>query len=330
MLQKTTCVLVCVGLAACGGGELAPSRDLVGDPLLAALPTSTTLIAGLDAWSLRRAPAFAALAAAAGLNLPELEQRLREQTVLTAGLDSVAQLRIGCGDRGCVLLVDGDLHGLSLPWAAARLGAPAVCRDAGDGVGAVDGQLTPAEPVSVRLLSPQRALVGDAAAAQEVLAGLAQATPQFDPAPLREAIPAGALWLVAQRPDDLAAQAATRLAAHDAPWSQRALDRLLAVLARPPEHVALIEVVALALDAGEPVSLRLRLGCRDDRAAATVAALLRGGLWQQRFDARLPSAARQAAGDAEVLRVGRQVEVTLSYPLERVRALMPRRQRGEP
>lgn len=313
----------------CGGGELGPTRDLSADPLLPLLPASSTLLAGIDAQALQQAPAFAALAAAAGLDLPALAGQLQQQTGLLAGADAIGQLRIGCGDGGCALLVDGDLRGLSLPWLAGRLGAPAVCRDAGGGVGAVDGQLTPAEPVTVRVFAERRALVGDALAAQQVLDGMAQQVPLFDVAALRDAVPAGALWLVGQRPYALAAQAATRLAAHPAPWSEQALAQLLALLGRPPEQLALIEVVALALDVGEPLVLRARFGCRDDSAAATVTALLRGGLWRQRFDGRLPAAARQAAANADVQRVGRQVELSLSEPLEQVRTVL-RLQRGAP
>ncbi|MBN2360483.1 MAG: hypothetical protein JXR83_13595, partial [Deltaproteobacteria bacterium] len=200
----------------------------------------------------------------------------------------------------------------------------------GAGRGAVDGQLTEAEPVSVRVLSHQRALVGDAPAAQQVLDGLARPTPSFDPVPLHDAVPAGAVWLVAQRPTDVFAQAAARLAAHDAPWARRTVEQILAALARRPESMALVDALALSLDVGEPLTLRLRAGCPDDRAATRVAWLLRAALWQQQFAHRLPADARRAAADTEVRRVGRQVEATLSYPLEYVRALASRGGRGAP
>ncbi|MBN2360159.1 MAG: hypothetical protein JXR83_11975, partial [Deltaproteobacteria bacterium] len=110
--------LLFLGIAGCGGGALAPSYDLASDPLVLALPPGTTLLVGIDARSLRQAPAFGAAIAHSGIDLPALERRLRERGGLSSGADAVAQARIGCGDQGCAALVEGDLHGLSVPWVA--------------------------------------------------------------------------------------------------------------------------------------------------------------------------------------------------------------------
>lgn len=159
---------------------------------------------------------------------------------------------------------------------------------------------------SATLLDEAPAQRGDAC----IWALLSEGPPPFDPAALGGAVPRGAAWVAALRPDRFFAQAADRLeqAGHErgARWAARlrAPEGNLGVIRRN------VETVALSLG---PTALRLRIGFVDGTAARQGVVLLHG--WRLRR-AMGEGTAAEAFRTAEVVREGTRVEMRVNAPFE--------------
>lgn len=168
-------------LLGCMSAPLVPTRDLSADPVIAAMPRRAWLVGVADLVTLR--------ASGAGREVwealpPEFSVEATRWTGAETGPDRVG---LGCGDRGCVVLAEGDFQ----RWTPELLVSPKL-RPRGDGA----DLRTPAGPMVLRRLSPDRMVGGDRAA----VVALAQDQAlehDFEPGSLQNFVPEGALWLAA-------------------------------------------------------------------------------------------------------------------------------------
>lgn len=139
---------------------------------------------------------------------------------------------------------------------------------------------------------------------------------------LAEAIPRGAAWVVALRPERFFHQAADRLEARGdergADWAAR--------LRSPTGNLALVgrlvRVVAIALEVGSPAVLRMRLSCNDEAAAIQATIALQA--WRVRRSLG-EGAGAQAFASATLVREGTRVEMSLPGEVDTLTTLFGRR-----
>jgi hypothetical protein len=303
-------------LAGCAGPGLSPSVDLREDGMAAALPSDTTLLFGGDLRSLGEAPFTEALLTRAGMEIADLDAAVLAAGGPAAGARAVDEVRIGCGDAGCAALLEGDFAGTQLTGArltAARFdGLPARGKPAPGKVPGVDAVGSAGQRYSLRVLSGEKAVLGDRAAVRAVRksgsGGAGLDVSRFD-----GDVPAGDLWVVAWDLERLVEQAARR-AERGAPGAGDALrERVAEAVAKAPVPLADIATVALSVALGvereDPVEARLRVRCHDEGAALTLAIAMEVAA------ARAPAAGAEPL-EVTVARVGPVVEAvgTLGTP----------------
>lgn len=166
-------------LLGCAQPGLNPDADLVGDPLLAALPRDAALVVrvhldrdGLAPW---QDAGLVDLAAIPLTGLPDQGAAAR-------------------GATGCVVLLEGEVE----PLAPPTRGAHRWVIDVGG------------TPLLWRRLAADKAVAGEVAAVHELSADRADGASGLDRAELQGAVPDGDVWVVARDPDRLVELATAR------------------------------------------------------------------------------------------------------------------------
>lgn len=288
-------------LAGCGG-SLSPSLSVADDPRLAALPAGSTLLAGGDLPLLATGALAPVLEAWAG-------------TIPNWDLRGLQAFTLGCGEAGCVALVDGAPP--ASPWGAlaTRLDPTRQVILAAPGAGGLDVAVPGAGPLVVRQLSDEKLVLGDRDAVRHAWPGEAAS---LEPASLAGHIPAGAAWVLALDPPRLFADAATEADRHGRPDLVERIRRLGSTLEGDLDGVS---AVAVALEPALPLpEIRLRVTCSRRTATLRVEGALEALLAAPPSDP-----ARRwlgAARSAEVVRVDDQVELVAAWTPEALAGLL--------
>lgn len=306
----TTRSLALAGLlVGCSQPTLAPSRTLLDDPMLAALPSGVTLIGGADMAALDDSWLADSFKERTGVSPTAAPQLVGADTA------SAERLVLGCGDHGCLALAEGELDGLDWCALADRhaLDKPVdELRCSAPSEPGLDARLPGGEPLAMRQLSPTKLVFGDRAAVRSAypLASSRNDTEgpaAFDPAVLEGLVPQGALWMVAHEPSRVALQAARRLEQNG---SAQALDMALELRAAVDccsDQLEDVVAVALAVDDQDGLRAVLRITCRDGWTARAVERTL-----DERLERALDEGAPpwlSALPSLELVRVGQVVEL---------------------
>lgn len=255
-------------LAGCSQPIMGPTRSLVGDPMVAALPPGVTVIGGADLALLDQGGLAVPFAAKAGV--------APSATAQLAGLDGARadRLVLGCGEHGCLGLVEGDLTAVDWCAAADRRAADLPDRQLRCSAASepgLDASLPGGGPIALRQLSPTKLVLGDRAAVRSAYPlASGRAEPGFDPAALEGLVPQGALWLAAHEPSRMALQAARRLEQSGTPQAVSMAAELRAAVDCCSDRLEDIAAVALAIDDEDGLSAVLRVTCRDSLTAREV------------------------------------------------------------
>jgi hypothetical protein len=328
-MRLTVLALASAATVACNGGSLAPSQAL-DEELLANLPADSTLIAGADLRAVRRSPLLESWLELTGTNLTSLESALQTETGISAGVEALTAVSVGCGADGCVGSARGNLAGFSPELAAASINRvtaavgvqpaePVAVRTGG--LMALEAKSPRGESIAMQLGGSDRAAFGDASAVAAVMRP--EAAP-LDASGLEGTVPAGDLWLVMHDPDRLFEHVAARMRQNGSDRAEQAAARLLSGHGPHRQAARLIEVVAFSADVSDPTTVRARATCHNAVAAVAVEKLTRTNLLNLSF-ASPREDVRRAADDAVVVRSGRQVEVSLTWDVEDVLAVLERR-----
>ncbi len=302
-------LVLCALAAGCNPPPPGPSRVLSDDPMVAALPPSVTLLGGADLAALDRGALAAPFAERLGL-LPSATPQL-----MGFGAGHAQRLVFGCGDHGCLALAEADLaraDWCALAERSAERGAEASLRCSDPSEPGLDGALPSGDPLALRQLSPTKLVLGDRAAVRSAYPraserGPALAPAAFDPSPLEGLIPEGALWVVAHRPGRLTRQATRRLEQHGSPRALALVETLDDALECCSDRLEDVEAVAAAVDAGDELTLTLRITCRDGLTARGVERALEDRLERALDEGSPPWVS--ALPRLELGRVGRTVEL---------------------
>lgn len=215
-----------------------------------------------------------------------------------AGAGAVDQVRVGCGDAGCAALLEGDFASeFEGDPRGARLGQPLRKRleelDAGairtsaapGALPGVDAVGRSGERYSLRVLSSEKAVVGDRAAVRAIRRSRGEELPGAEDAPpgagldltrIDGDVPAGDLWIVAWDLERLVSQASRRVE-RGSPGAGNALrERVARAVANSPIPLEDIATVALSVGLGsggldatpeQGIEARLRVRCQSEGAA---------------------------------------------------------------
>jgi len=292
-------------LVGCNPGVLSPTRTLVDDPMVAALPPGLTLIGGVDLAALDQGGLAPAFAERTGVFPSEAPWR--------AGLDgsSTDRMVLGCGDHGCLGLAEGELSGLDWCALAQRRGADLPHHSIGcsaDEEPGLDVTLPTGEPMALRQLSPTKLVIGDRAAVRSAYpqAG-SHPDSGFDTASLEGMIPQGSIWLAAHEPSRMALQAAHRLEQNGSPQATAMATQLRELVDCCSEQLEDVVAVALAVDTQDEPTAVFRVTCRDAWTARGVERAI-----QKRLDRALEDRSPtwlEALDDFDLVRAGDTVEL---------------------
>ncbi len=296
-------------LVGCSQPTIGPSRTLLDDPMVAALPPGLTMIGGVELGELDESWLAAPFAARMGVSPSHAPQVVGVQGA------SAQRLVLGCGDHGCLALAEGELE--QVDWCAvadrravARPAADFRCSAAHEP--GLDATLPSGETLALRQLSPTKLVLGDRAAVRSAYPlaperGAAPDPVRFDPAPLEGMVPEGALWLVAHQPSRMALQAARRLEQNGSSAATTMAVELRNMVDCCSDRLEDVVAVALAVDDSDGVTAVLRVTCRDTWTARAV---------ERALDDRLARALDQstpawlaALPSLELVRAGSVVEL---------------------
>jgi hypothetical protein len=298
-------------LAGCSQPPLAPSRTMTADPMLAALPSGVTLVAGADLATLEP-----------GWFADELAL-LTE----TAGL-SANHLVLGCGEHGCLSLVEAELEQVDWCELAEERGAQrpsSNLRCSAASEPGLDARLPGGEPIALRQLSPSKLVLGDRAAVRNAYP---QARPHddagFEPVSLEGLVPEGDLWVAAHQPSLMALQAARRLEQNGSAEALALAVELRDAVECCSDRLEDVLALALAINVEDGVSAVLRVSCRDSLTARTVEHALDDRL-QRAIDEGTPSWLASASS-VELVRSGTTVELRAHSSEAALEGLLPHRE----
>jgi len=304
-MNAPTPVILTALLIGCSQPTLSPTRALLDDPMVTALPPGVTLIGGVDMTALDDswiADAFTARTGVAPSAAPSL-----------AGAKGAFTDRMvfACGEHGCLGLAEGDMGDMDWCAVADRRGADLPdhrLRCSADDEPGLDATLPMGEPVALRQLSPTKLVMGDRAAvrnAYPLASGRGEAS--FDPAALEGLVPQGALWMAAYEPGQMALQAARRLDQNGSAQAAAMASQLRDMVDCCSEQLEDVVAVALAVDDLDGLQAVLRVTCRDAWTARAV---------ERAMDRRLDRALEEGAptwlgalSAIELVRAGATVEL---------------------
>lgn len=271
--------LVLLPIVSCAEPSAPFSVDVENDERLATLPADSTLVASIDIPALAAGSGGVSLLRDAGVD-PTSLLALAEAGAGVEGF-LVRDARLGCGDTGCVALLEGSFTQSGVASLTEMVAESAAAGEA-DWV--------------LRRLSTHKAVFGDREAVREVWEAHRDGTPGLDVAGLEGRVPAGGMWVFVRDVERFEAQAAARAALGSPSGAVRVHEGVAKVRAQLP---SLDRIESLAASLTVTGALHARAVCADEGAAIDV-------------ELRLRAAALDAKGldGAAVSRNGAVVELT--------------------
>ncbi len=253
-------LLAAACLAACTD---MPAGSAAFDERLATLPADATLVVSLDAPALVADAQVAALLSSLGVPAGILDG-------VPDGLE-VDEVRLGCGREGCVALLDGNFAGAGAVLDASVGRAPAeleAVRIVADRPG-LDLLGPGGEDVVFRVLSTDKAVVGDRAAVQA--AWERGGSGGLDPTAIAARVPASENWALILDPKGFETFAIARAGGVSDASASALAARFESGRTRFPD-LASAESVGIGLSGG---TARIRVTAPDDACAVAVEARAR-------------------------------------------------------